>query len=156
MKTALVARDVMTPDRTLYSLGRSSPRKTHWRGPTAAPKQNNRFAGHVSKLVSNIQAKEGSAIEVWTLLAVNKFDSDMEDLALLDMSPNSGVAEAFFTLADPSILAPLAPAKVLRMSSKTERFMYGGAFSAAIMAPTEIIKESQLESHTVGHTSDAL
>lgn len=91
-----------------------------------------------------------------TYRRLNKFDSDMEDLALLDMSPNSGVAEAFFTLADPSILAPLAPAKVLRMSSKTERFMYGGAFSAAIMAPTEIIKQSQLEGHTLGHTAVAL
>lgn len=91
-----------------------------------------------------------------TYRRLNKFDADMEDLALLDMSPNSGVAEAFFTLADPSILAPLAPAKVLRMSSKTERFMYGGAFSAAIMAPTEIIKQSQLEGHTLGHTAVAL
>jgi len=91
-----------------------------------------------------------------TYRRLNKFDADMEDLALLDMSPNSGVAEAFFTLADPSILAPLAPAKVLRMASKTERFMYGGAFSAAIMAPTEIIKQSQLEGHTLGHTAVAL
>lgn len=54
---------------------------------TAAPKQNNRFAGHVSKLVSNIQAKEGSAIEVWTLLAVNKFDSDRKRMSVLVRSP---------------------------------------------------------------------
>ena len=37
-KTAMVQRNIASPDRTLYSLGRSSPRKTNCRGAAPAPK----------------------------------------------------------------------------------------------------------------------
>ena len=40
MKMARFARNMMTPARTLYSLGNNSPRKTHCRGAAPAPKQN--------------------------------------------------------------------------------------------------------------------
>ena len=91
-----------------------------------------------------------------TYKRLQKYNADMEDLALLEMSPASTTAEVVNMLADPSILAPLAPLKVLRMQSRFKRFMAGGAFSAAIVAPSELIKQSQLEGHTLGHTVVAL
>ena len=91
-----------------------------------------------------------------TYKRLRKYNADMEDLALLEMSPASTTAEVVNMLADPAILAPLAPAKVLRMQSGFKRFMAGGAFSAAIVAPSELIKQSQLEGHTLGHTAVAL
>jgi len=69
---------------------------------------------------------------------------------------NSGFAEFTNAIADPAIVAPLAPIKVMRMSSGFSRFVYGGAFSAAVTAPSELIKQSQLEGHTLGHTAVAL
>jgi len=91
-----------------------------------------------------------------TYRRLQKYHEDMEDLALLGMTPSSTMAEFVNMVADPAILAPLAPAKVLTTPSKFKRFMYGGAFSAAIVAPSEIIKQSQLEGHTLGHTAVAL
>lgn len=95
----------------------------------------------------------GSSSE--TYKRIQQYHKDQEDLSLLQIS-NSGLAEFTNAIADPAILAPLAPIKVMRMSSGFGRFVYGGAFSAAVTAPSELIKQSQLEGHTLGHTAVAL
>lgn len=95
----------------------------------------------------------GSSSE--TYKRIQQYREDQKDLELLQIS-NSGFAEFTNAIADPAIVAPLAPIKVMRMSSGFSRFVYGGAFSAAVTAPSELIKQSQLEGHTLGHTAVAL
>ena len=90
-----------------------------------------------------------------TTRRMERFEADLEDLSILQMS-DSGTAEFFAHMSSPTIFAPLAPVRAFRGATFGKRFTSGAGFTAAIMAPEEIMKASQSEGYTAGHSLIAM
>ena len=90
-----------------------------------------------------------------SMMKLENFKEDAEDMALLAATA-SGPAQTVATLATPTTFAPLAPVKVLNSASKTRRFVGGTAFTAAILAPEEMLIASQNEYRDASHSALAL
>lgn len=82
-----------------------------------------------------------------TKIRIDRYMADLEDLAVLQMS-DSGTAEFFAHMSSPTIFAPIAPIKAFKGATFGKRFTNGAGFTAAIMAPEEIMKASQSEGYT--------
>ena len=95
----------------------------------------------------------GSYAESTVLL--DRLRQDQSDLAILNAS-NSTFEEIVASLATPTVLAPLAPLRFLRSSSALNRFVGGGAFTAAIMAPEELLMAEQLQTRDASHAALSL
>ena len=64
-------------------------------------------------------------------------------------SSDSGVASLTSALLSPSTLAPLAPLRYMQASSLTKRFIGGAAFSAASVAPEQMVLNAAREDRTI-------
>ena len=95
----------------------------------------------------------GSSAE--TARRIQRYKSDLEDLAILQMS-DSGSAEFFAHMTSPTIFAPLAPVRAMRAATFGKRFATGAGYTAAIMAPEEVMKASQSEGYSATHSLLAL
>ena len=88
-------------------------------------------------------------------LIYDRMQADAEDAALLS-STRSGVANVAASLATPTIVAPLAPMKVLQAANRTRRFVGGSAFTYALMAPEQMLIDSQSTQRDASHGALAL
>lgn len=68
------------------------------------------------------------------LLRFNRKQKDLEDLEIINKSPHGQGLSLFMATAGPTLLAPIAPIKILRHHGATHRFIAGGTFGAATMA----------------------
>lgn len=76
---------------------------------------------------------------------LNKERYDQDILA----SSDSGVAELSSALLAPSTIAPMAPMRYMTTTSIPKRFIGGAAFSAAVIAPEQMILQAAREDKTV-------
>ena len=83
---------------------------------------------------------------------LNKERYDQDILA----SSDSFVAEFTSSLLTPSTLAPMAPMKYMTTSSIPKRFISGGAFSAAVVAPEQMVLQAAREDKTLTESVAAL
>lgn len=99
----------------------------------------------------NMWRFKDSGSEKETRFRVENFLQDMQDMEILANS-NSGFQTIVASLASPTTLAPLAPLRVLKQPSPLKRFLQTGAFSAVVMAPEEILMQSQVHDRDLALT----
>ena len=84
------------------------------------------------------------------LQKIDYYRSDLEDMEML-MSGPSLYPILSASLASPTSFAPLAPLKFMRSGSVWKRFAGGGIFTAALIAPEELLLAGTIESRDIGH-----
>lgn len=77
-----------------------------------------------------------------------QLDEERYDQEIL-ASSDSGVAELTSTLLSPATLSPLAPMRYMKASSLPKRFIGGAAFTAAVVAPEQMVLNAAREDRTV-------
>ena len=92
----------------------------------------------------------GSEAEL--LKKIEWWKADTEDMQML-MSGPSLYPILTASLASPTTVAPLAPAKFLRASSVWKRFAGGAIFTGAILAPEEMLMAETIQSRDAGHAA---
>lgn len=90
-----------------------------------------------------------------TTVLLERLKNDLEDMSVLQSS-DSTIPSAVASFASPSTLAPLAPLKLLRSTSSLRRFVGGGAFSAAVTAPEELLMAEELQTRDASHAALSL
>ena len=90
-----------------------------------------------------------------TALRLKNLNIDLEDQMILS-STDSWVPQVIASLATPTILAPLAPLRVLRTASLAKRFTGGALFTSTLIAPEEFLMASQIETRTAGQSAVVL
>jgi hypothetical protein len=85
---------------------------------------------------------------------INRLTSDLDDLAVL-ASSDSGKAEFFAHMSTPTIFAPVLFRNV-KGATFGQRFTTGAGYTAALMAPEEIMKGVQSEGYTATNSLLAL
>ena len=86
-----------------------------------------------------------------SMMIFDRMVEDSEDAALL-AATESGPAVTVAALASPTTFAPLAPAKLLKTASRTRRFVGGTAYTAALMAPEQMLIDSQSTQRDASHS----
>ncbi len=86
---------------------------------------------------------------------VEEMEEDAQD-ALLLSSTYSGGAQVAAGLLSPTSLAPLAPIKLLNVANRTRRFVGGTAYTYALMAPEQMLLDSQNTQRDASHSAVAL
>ena len=89
-----------------------------------------------------------------TSVIIERMKSDFEDLEVLKLS-DSGTAEFFAHMSTPTIFAPVL-FRGVKGASFGKRFTTAAGYTAALMAPEEIMKASQSEGYTATHSLLAL
>lgn len=92
----------------------------------------------------------GSHVE--SMAMVEEMEEDAQD-ALLLSSTYSQSAQLAAGLATPTTLAPLAPMKLLNVANKTRRFVGGTAYTYALMAPEQMLLDSQNTQRDASHSA---
>lgn len=87
-----------------------------------------------------------------SMMMYERMQQDAEDMALLS-STASVSKQVIAGLATPTTLAPLAPMKIMQAASRTRRFVGGGAFTAAITAPEQMLMDSQNTQRDASHSA---
>jgi hypothetical protein len=90
-----------------------------------------------------------------TAQRIKNLDIDLEDQNNLAKT-EQWVPQLIASLSTPTILAPLAPLKVLRSSRLGKRFTGGALFTSAIIAPEELMMASEIENRTLGQSAVVL
>jgi len=90
-----------------------------------------------------------------TAQRIKNLDIDLEDQNTLAKT-EQWVPQVVASLSTPTILAPLAPLKVLRSSRLGKRFTGGALFTAALIAPEELMMASEIENRTLGQSAVVL
>lgn len=83
---------------------------------------------------------------------VDEMQEDAQD-ALLLSSTYSQSAQLAAGLASPTTFAPLAPVKLLSTANKTRRFVGGSAYTYALMAPEQMLLDSQNTQRDASHSA---
>ena len=86
------------------------------------------------------------------LQKIELWKNDTEDMEML-MSSNSMYPILGASIFSPTSLAPLAPIKYWKASSVWKRFGGGAAFTAAIVAPEELLMAETIQSRDIGHAT---
>lgn len=86
-----------------------------------------------------------------THFRMENYEQDMDDMFYLANS-NSGFQTIVASLASPTTFAPLAPLRVLKQPAPLQRFLNSGAFTAAVIAPEELLMQSQLHDRDLAIT----
>ena len=100
------------------------------------------------KLIQMLGGTEGlwryrhSQSHAESMLMYERMREDAED-ALLLASTRSGSAQMFAGLATPTVFAPLAPIKLMQAADRTRRFVGGTTYTYALMAPEQMLINSQ-------------
>lgn len=108
-------------------------------------------------LAKRIGGKDGlwrfrfSGSHAESMMIFDRMVEDSEDAALL-AATESGPAVTVAALASPTTFAPLAPAKLLKTASRTRRFVGGTAYTAALMAPEQMLIDSQSTQRDASHS----
>ena len=129
-------QDVMRDDET----GPYDP----WKDPQTEPYRD---SGQMLRFLGSGGPNESSVI-------IQRMNQDREDLAVLQMS-DSGKAEFFAHMSSPTIFAPVI-FRGVKGASFSQRFTTGAGYTAAIMAPEEIMKASQTDGYTATHSLIAM
>ena len=90
-----------------------------------------------------------------TAQRIKNLNVDLEDQNIL-ANTDQWVPQVVSTLATPSIMAPLAPLRVLRSSRLGKRFTGGALFTATVLAPEELMMASEIENRTLGQSAVVL
>ena len=90
-----------------------------------------------------------------SMAMVEEMEEDAQD-ALLLSSTYSGGAQVAAGLLSPTSLAPLAPIKLLNVANRTRRFVGGTAYTYALMAPEQMLLDSQNTQRDASHSAVAL
>jgi len=90
-----------------------------------------------------------------TAQRIKNLNVDLEDQNIL-ANTDQWLPQVVATLATPAILAPLAPLRVLRSSRLGKRFTGGALFTAAVIAPEELMMASEIENRTLGQSAVVL
>jgi GH24 family phage-related lysozyme (muramidase) len=85
----------------------------------------------------------------------DRMQEDAEDANLLSAT-RSVPATIASSLTSPTIFAPLAPIKVLKTANRTRRFVGGSAYTYALMAPEQMLIDSQNTQRDASHGALAL
>lgn len=85
-------------------------------------------------------------------LKLERMKQDAEDMAFLSATDSTG-AQVVASLATPTTLLPLAPARVMKMASGGRRFVGGTAFTGAALYPEQMLIESQNEYRDASHSA---
>jgi len=85
-------------------------------------------------------------------LKLERMKQDAEDMAFLSATDSTG-AQVVASLASPTTLLPLAPARVMKMASGGKRFVGGTAFTGAALYPEQMLIESQNEYRDASHSA---
>ena len=85
----------------------------------------------------------------------DRMQEDAEDANLLSAT-RSVPATIASSLTSPTIFAPLAPIKVLKTANRTRRFIGGSAYTYALMAPEQMLIDSQNTQRDASHGALAL
>lgn len=85
-------------------------------------------------------------------LKLERMKQDAEDMAFLSATDSTG-AQVVASLASPTTLLPLAPARVMKMASGGRRFVGGTAFTGAALYPEQMLIESQNEYRDASHSA---
>ena len=93
-----------------------------------------------------------SQSEAESKLLYKRMQEDAEDMARLSAT-QSQTATLFTSLATPTTLAPLAPLKIMQAANRTRRFIGGGAYTAAIMAPEQLLMDTQNTQRDISHSA---
>ena len=108
-------------------------------------------------LAKRIGGKDGlwrfrfSGSHAESMMMYERMVEDSKDAALL-AATESGPAVTFAALASPTTFAPLAPAKLLKAATRTRRFVGGTAYTAALMAPEQMLIDSQNTQRDASHS----
>ena len=92
----------------------------------------------------------GSSAE--SMMMYERMQQDAEDMALLS-STASVSKQVIAGLATPTTFAPIAPIKIMQAANRTRRFVGGGAFTAAITAPEQMLIDSQNTQRDASHSA---
>ncbi len=87
-----------------------------------------------------------------SMAMADEMEEDAQD-ALLLASTYSQNAQLMAGLATPTSLAPLAPMKLLNVANKTRRFVGGTAYTYALMAPEQMLLDSQNTQRDASHSA---
>ena len=90
-----------------------------------------------------------------SMAMADEMEEDAQD-ALLLASTYSQNAQLMAGLATPTSLAPLVPMKLLNVANKTRRFVGGTAYTYALMAPEQMLLDSQNTQRDASHSAVAL
>lgn len=90
-----------------------------------------------------------------SMAMADEMEEDAQD-ALLLASTYSQNAQLVAGLATPTSLAPLVPMKLLNVANKTRRFVGGTAYTYALMAPEQMLLDSQNTQRDASHSAVAL
>ena len=93
-----------------------------------------------------------SASPAESQLKLERMKQDAEDMAFLSATDSTG-AQVVASLASPTTLLPLAPARVMKMASGGKRFVGGTAFTGAALYPEQMLIESQNEYRDASHSA---
>lgn len=85
-------------------------------------------------------------------LKLERMRQDAEDMAFLSATDSTG-AQVVASLASPTTLLPLAPARIMKMASAGKRFVGGTAFTGAALYPEQMLIESQNEYRDASHSA---
>ena len=83
------------------------------------------------------------------------YNQDMEDMQML-MTSHSFYPIMAASLFNPTTLAPLAPYKIYKAGSAWTRFSKGALFTAAVIAPEELLAVKELYSRDAAHAAIAI
>ena len=86
-----------------------------------------------------------------TSVLLERLKRDKEDIAILSSS-DSTFQSITAGLLSPTTVAPLAPMQIMRGSTALGRFVGGGAFTAAILAPEELLMAEQVQTRDASHS----
>ncbi len=87
-----------------------------------------------------------------TTIMLERFKSDMEDMAVIANS-DSTLPIVVSSVVSPSSLAPFTRLKFLNGANGTQRFLKGGAYGMAIVAPEEFLMAEQLYTRDASHAA---
>ena len=83
------------------------------------------------------------------------YNEDMEDMEML-MTSHSFYPIMSASLFSPTTFAPIAPYKIFRAGSAWKRFSKGALFTAAVIAPEELLAVKELHSRDAAHAAIAI